>query len=164
MQRLLCSGNAIGKLLGVLGVTLSLAACGGRGASPEEQASAHAALERWDSMKPDEYTFVIVPENLHSNVTARIRVKHDAVINQETHDGAPHVYAAFTMTDALQEAIDTAAQEERFAGAYDPMYGYLVWFDVPSPDRNTESGTPGSGVDITCFERNIGGAACNDYF
>lgn len=154
-------GGVAGKILAALGVAGALAGCAG-GAPEREQVAAHAALQRWHDKKPTEYTFVIVPEGVHSNVIARIRVKDDAVIEQKTPQGEPAGYEAFTMEVALDEAINTAATEQLYVGSYDPDLGYLQWYDVPSEDRSHEA--PHTGVDITCFERSISESACGVYF
>jgi hypothetical protein len=124
--------------------------------------AAHAALERWNEKRPAEYTFVVRPEGVHDGVAARIKVKNDVVIESVDASGHAAGYDHYTMTDALLEAIDVAAQEELFTGAYDPVYGYLVWYDVPSADRDHEA--PSRGVDVTCFEPSIADGACSTYF
>ena len=161
MRRTVGTANGIGKLLALFAVVASVAGCSG-GAPAEEQMAAHAALERWNEMRPAEYTFVVRPEGMHSNVAARIKVKSEIVIENVDANGRSAGYDHYTMTDALLEAIDQAAQEELFKGAYDPVYGYLVWYDVPSPDRNHEA--PGRGIDVTCFEASIADGACSTYF
>lgn len=113
-------------------------------------------------MKPHEYTFVVVPEGVHSSIEARIRVRDDVVIENVDRNGKPASYDGFTMTAALQEAINTAATEELFVGAYDPKFGYLVWYDVPSADRNREG--PSTGIDVTCFETSVADGACGSIF
>jgi hypothetical protein len=160
MKRLRGSSNIAGKILVALGVASALAGCAGGAPEPEQEA-AHAALQRWNDKKPSDYTFVIVPERVHSDIIARIRVKDGSVIEQKTRQGDPAGYDGFTMDVALQEAIDTAAVEQLYVGSYDPDLGYLQWYDV-AEDRSYEG--PHSGVDITCFEPSIAESACNVYF
>lgn len=125
--------------------------------------AAHAALERWNEMRPAEYTFVVRPEGVHLSRPARIKVKNDVVVESVDDKGQPiSLYDHYTMTDALLEAIDEASREELFQGAYDPVYGYLVWYDVPSANRSQEA--PSHGMDVTCFEASIADGACSAYF
>lgn len=149
------------RLLAILTLALGLSACAG-GGSAEAQGDAQAALERWSEMRPREYTFVVVPEGVHSNIEARIRVRDDVVIENLDRSGKPAGYDGFTMTAALQEALDLASREELFAGAYDPKFGYLVWYDVPSSDRNHAG--PSRGIDVTCFETSVAADACRPIF
>jgi hypothetical protein len=149
-----------GKILATLTVAAALSGCAG-GAPEHEQAAAHAALQRWNDKKPSEYTFVIVPERVHSDIIARIRVKDGVVIEQKSRNGAPAGYDGYTMDVALDEAINMAAAERLYVGSYDPDLGYLQWYDV-AEDRNYEG--PHTGVDITCFDRSISEDACNVYF
>lgn len=152
--------NIAGKVLAALTVAGALTGCAG-GAPEHEQEAAHDALQRWNDKKPSEYTFVIVPERVHSDIVARIRVKDGVVVEQKTANGEHAGYDRFTMEVALEEAIDMAATEPLYVGSYDPDLGYLQWYDV-AEDRNYEG--PHTGVDITCFERSISESACSVYF
>jgi hypothetical protein len=142
-------------------MTFAVAGCSA-GAPAEEQMAAQAALERWNEMRPAEYTFVVRPEGVHDSVAARIRVKDDVVLDSVSASGHAAGYEHYTMTDALLEAIDEAAHEELFQGAYDPVYGYLVWYDIPSANHSQEA--PSRGIDVTCFESSIADGACSTYF
>lgn len=161
MNSWLCSGSASGKLLGVLAVA-ALAGC----TSPptEEEQAAQAALTLWVERHPSDYTFVVVPENVHDDVSARIHVENERVVSVDTTSPGTNPYGRFTMTAAIQEALATAGDEKRFQGGYDPLLGYLVWYDVPSPDRSAEGGRPSYGVDVTCFEESSAADACARYF
>src|SRR5882672_4951313 len=103
----------LGRVLSVLAISLAVAGCSS-GAPAEEQMAAHAALERWNEMRPAEYTFVVRPDGVHLGVAARIRVKNEVVLENVDAHGNAAGYDDFTMTAALQEAIDEAAQEELF--------------------------------------------------
>ena len=113
-------------------------------------------------MRPAEYTFVVRPDGVHSSIAARIKVKNEVVLENVDDNGNTAGYDDYTMTAALQEAIEQAAEEELFKGAYDPVYGYLVWYDVPNSDRSSEAG--GRGIDVTCFEPSIADGTCSPYF
>jgi hypothetical protein len=139
MQWLFLGGTQLGKLLGVLAVT-GLVGC--TSTPTEEEQAAQAALSLWVERQPAQYTFVVVPENVHGDVSARIHVENERVVGVDTTSSGSNPYGRFTMTAAIEEALATAGDEKRFVGAYDPLLGYLVWYDVPSPDRNTEGGRP----------------------
>jgi hypothetical protein len=162
MKSVVLGGSSLGKLLGAVAVVANLVGC--TSTPTEEEQAAQAALTLWVERQPAQYTFVVVPENVHDNVSARIRVENERVVGVDPASSGANPYGRFTMTAAIQEALATAGDERRFQGAYDPLLGYLVWYDVPTADRNPDGGRPSYGVDVTCFEESSAPDACSRYF
>ena len=147
-------------LFGVAALALAVVACSG----PEaEQAAAREALSTWQAKQPPAYTFIATPTGTHSGNEALIRVENERVTSVIDRQAGSHEYDDYTMTQVLEEAVDTSEQRENYVGAYDRDFGFLRWFDVPS-ERPVGDGSAGYGLTIRCFEPSVAESACMAYF